>query len=66
MGDFMKDKQKNKSKKYNENDKATMDANVEIGSMESDTNDFVPNAHQWTSSSEQKTKAKEIQNKTKR
>lgn len=64
-----KDKTKNKSKKYNENDRsANMASDMETGELgaKNETNDFVPNLQKWTTSDEQKARAKQIQKKTER
>lgn len=64
-----KDKTKNKSKKYNENDKSTsMASDMETGALgaNNESNDFVPNLQKWTTSDEQKAKTRQIQKKTER
>lgn len=63
-----KNKNKNKSKKYNENDKVNASTDMETGNIgaKNDAEDFVPNLQKWTTSDEQKSKAREIQKKTER
>lgn len=64
-----KEKEKNKSKKYSENDKVSMAPNLEIERKHakeeiSNEHNFVPSLDQWTSSDEQKVKARELSSAT--
>ncbi|MCX8075380.1 MAG: hypothetical protein N2749_07360 [Clostridia bacterium] len=62
---------RNNNMKYNENDKVTMEPNLELERKQKSVEgneqyNFVPSFNEWTSSDEQKSKVKEIENKTKK